>query len=839
MSTSVTDSDKSIPETEIRDEYRQLLGDYAAISRRRPGAAVATALRHQAPLYRDILAFDVTQHQYTCNELKAAIQAGDNLRSSIASFARFGDLGRLVLLQNIYEDDAEIGQRILRLAVDWLSVGKARPYRLLLVQFHILNGNARAAEKLLGEDPELDASSHYYLHTDVKNPFVSSESSDFTSWLRGFNAPFQRFNLLPITLREGPASPFSRLKGEVPLHRAPTVSQDKLVSVVFTSYQPRRADILNAVNSILEQTWKNLEIIVVDDGSGPEYRAVFDQLGSLDRRVKVVTTPQNAGTYKARNLGFGLAQGDYLTGHDDDDWSHPQRLEVQVSFLENNPDLAGCRVYSIACDVNLMSTRLGKKTPVESNASTLMLSRKTWKHVGGFLPVRKAADTELYLRVERITHKSVRDLPVPLTIIRKEEGSLSSAEFRAGWSHPARRSFKSTYNYWHQHSSPTELKVRYDVPSNLSIPFRFQIGSETEHIHFDVIFAGDWHPMGGPQRSMLEEIQALLAAGKRIGIMHLEPARFMSPKERPLNDTILNFINSGEVVNVLYDDPVSVDLLILRYPPIMQFPPAEPSAVRVGRTLIVANQAPAELDGTDIRYIPMQVHEHTKEAFGTEVLWVPQSPIIRDALAERLPSSFLAHFDLPGILDLDAWYKERRWFRSVLPVVGRHSRDTAMKWPNTASDLEAAYPIDGTFDVRFLGGADTALNLLKRSTVPGNWTVYAKDQISPERFLATLDFYIFFQHDNAVEAFGRSILEALASGMVVILDEKFRRIFGNAAVYTTPELVVDVVRSFHSDKTKYDQQVAKSLTYIQTHFSYESYQRRIRTLLEEINETTF
>lgn len=820
-------------------QYRKLLRDYAAISSRRPGAVEATAIRHQAPGYRDILAYQATGNSYTYEELKALIQ-DTNLGSNVVkSFSKLGALGRVVLLQNIFEDDIEIGEAFLSLAVERISKEKTRPYRRMLVQAKILRGQFLQAQELLEALPDLDVGAHKHLHTDVINPFINPAAQNTESWLEGFNIPFRKFNLHPIGLTDEQITPFDRLTSYLPQAGERTVQTDKKVSVIFTSYRPKRDEIFAAVRSVLAQTWTNLEIIVVNDSSGPEYDPVFDDVASLDARIQVVSTPRNSGTYAARNLGFGLARGDYLTGHDDDDWSHPQRIEIQVAFLETNPRAAGCRVHSIACDENLVMTRLGKSTPQGSNASSLMLPKEIWDEAGGFLPVRKAADTEIFHRVERLTQRTVHDIRVPLTVIRKASGSLSDAEFSAGWSHPARRAFKSAYQYWHENASDLELTLETQESLELDIPLRFQIDSNDRALHFDVIFAGDWHPYGGPQRSMMEEIKALISADKRVGIMHLEPARFMSTQERGLNPQIVELINSGQVTNVFYDDVASTDLLFLRYPPIMQFPPADRSNVKARRVIVVANQAPEELDGSDIRYVPSMVHENTVAAFSGAVTWAPQSDMVRERLINRLDRSVIEDFNIPGILNIDEWFADRQRFRSALPVVGRHSRDDSTKWPESTDDLKAAYPLDGTFDVRILGGARTALQVLKRTTIPGGWTVYNKDQLSPQRFLRTLDFYVFFQHSDAVEAFGRSILEAIASGLVVILPYKFRPVFGESALYSTPARAGEVVRQYFEDRKKYDAQVERAQNYISSYFSHSSYLAHVNTLLRDINEEAY
>src|SRR5699024_4731267 len=150
-----------------------------------------------------------------------------------------------------------------------------------------------------------------------------------------------KFNLHPIGLTGQQNTAFDRLTSYLPRADERTVQTGKKVSVILTSYRPKRDEIFAAVRSVLAQTCTNLEIIIVNDSSGPEYDVIFDDLARLDARIQVVSTASNSGTYAARHIGFGLAQGDYLTGHDDDDWSHPQRIEIQVAFLETNPRAAG------------------------------------------------------------------------------------------------------------------------------------------------------------------------------------------------------------------------------------------------------------------------------------------------------------------------------------------------------------------------------------------------------------------------------------------------------------------------------------------------------------------
>lgn len=838
MESILVENTSSREECNQDEEFRGLLKDYVVKSIRRPGAVATMAVRHQATSYRDILAFQATAHKLTYAELKGKIQARIGFRDYVRDPLVLAQLARVVLLQDQFPSDATVGESLLSVATELLPVDqKSRLYRRMLAQYDLLTGNYERAQHLSELYPDIDKHSHQHLRTDLLNPFLRRDRIDYKTWQRGFNAPFRRHRLLPVQVASGDGLPFDRLTSSVPYRTRCLNSSSQLVSVVVTSYQPTGDSLVSSVTSLLNQTWTNLEVIVVNDSSGPEYDALFERVADLDDRIRVMETASNSGTYLARNLGFGVASGKYMTGQDDDDWSHPERIERQVAFLEAHEEAIGCRVHSIACTEDLVMTRLGKGTPQEANASSLMLSRETWGDVGGFLPVRKAADTELFHRVQRLTHKKVVDLEIPLTIIRKAHGSLSHQDFSSGWRHPARRHFRTAYTYWHKTASDAELRVTNNSLPRLSVPRNFRVIPSEDDPSFDVIFAGDWSPFGGPQRSMLEEIKALLDADKKIGVLHLDPARFMFVREREMCDEIIALINAGVVTNVLYDDPVATKLLILRYPPIMQFPADVKSAIRSRRTIILANQAPKETDGSDIRYIPAMVQSNTERIFDSPVSWVPQSKAVREALWSRLDSNVVEDFDMPGILNIGQWYVKRPRSRSSLPVVGRHSRDNAMKWPEKASAIRTAYPLDGSFDIRVLGGATVPLSVLKQRYLPGSWTVYETNQISPQKFLSTLDFYVFFQHTDAIEAFGRSILEALASGLVVILPGKFKQVFGEAAVYCEPDEVPEVVRFFHEDRDRYAEQVKRSLQYVNKHFSYVSYTSLVESLIEETNAT--
>jgi len=793
-----------------------ILEDYAAIARRRPGALEATALRTRSRSLRDLFAYLITDGQLDFNR----IAHGERSDQWDARWA--AALGRVVGLQNLDEGDIDLAIDLLDSAANLPGKPRARYLRL---RAELLFAESRFVEyaRLLEEEPILSADNYSYLRTDLLNPFSGSPFADEPQWRDQFAAMFEIHGAIAPTLSGDAPNPFDRLTGT----SAPgSVREGPLISVIMTTFKPRVDALTTSVRSILNQTWANLELLIVDDASPMEYRTTIHQLAGVDDRIRVHHMPENGGTYLARNAGIQLARGAIVTGQDDDDWSHPERLERQFAAL--TPGVAATQSWSIRIGSDLVFQRPGYG-PARLNESSLMTRRQDLLAIGGYTPSRKGADTELKVRLETAVGPIaiLRDV---LAVIRFESTSLSRADFGAGWRHPARHAFRDAYMYWHENSSPADLAL--DISSRkpiLPVPDRFAITSEDRE--YDVVLAGDWRSYGGPQRSMIEEISALHERGLSIGIMHLEAARFMTTKDQRLCDPIRDLVARGIVRRVLIDDPHRIRVMVLRYPPILQFPPSVQAAIKPDRLIILANQAPSERDGSDVRYHVLDVDTHAAALFGVKPLWVPQGPTVRHTIEDHASTIWLADYDLPGILDVEEWRTERSSYRSTRPVIGRHSRDDAMKWPDSRDSLVAAYPIaDDDVEVRIMGGTRAASRVLGHPA-PASWLSFAANEMDVRTFLNSIDFFVYHQHVDAYDAFGRAVLEALAAGCVAILPRNMEETFGDAALYATPEESMKLVRRYYGNPKAYFAQSERAVQRVAERFSRASYVDRVLALL--------
>ena len=144
------------------------------------------------------------------------------------------------------------------------------------------------------------------------------------------------------------------------------------ISVIVPVFRVEKY-INRCVDSILAQSYKNLEIILVDDGSDDACPLICDEYMKKDKRVKVVHK-NNGGLSSARNAGLAIATGDFIGFVDSDDWIHPDMYAILHKTLVKNKDcqIAECKYQIVSKTVqNVMSdgysvTKWNKKTMMEN-----------------------------------------------------------------------------------------------------------------------------------------------------------------------------------------------------------------------------------------------------------------------------------------------------------------------------------------------------------------------------------------------------------------------------------------------------------------------------------------
>lgn len=164
-------------------------------------------------------------------------------------------------------------------------------------------------------------------------------------------------------------------------------SNTDLISIIIPCYNDAQY-IEQAVDSALNQTYPNKEIIVVDDGSNAETKAVLQK---LEYKITKLITQENQGQSTARNVGIKAAKGDYILCLDSDDYFEPAFCEEAITaFSLDNA------IKIVTCYANLLFTDNKKEIYIprggdissfmyENNAlGTSMFKKKSWLNVGGY-----------------------------------------------------------------------------------------------------------------------------------------------------------------------------------------------------------------------------------------------------------------------------------------------------------------------------------------------------------------------------------------------------------------------------------------------------------------------
>ncbi|HEX5995087.1 MAG TPA: hypothetical protein VFY84_08105 [Jiangellales bacterium] len=346
---------------------------------------------------------------------------------------------------------------------------------------------------------------------------------------------------------------------------------------------------------------------------------------------------------------------------------------------------------------------------------------------------------------------------------------------------------------------------------------------------FDVLVATDCRFPAGSTASVVDEIRAQARAGYRTGLLHL-PSPLIGP-HRSFAPALRQIIDEGTAALVTGHDNVTARLLLVRHPSVFDEPSTELPKISAERVLVVANAVPYGPGKYEQAYDVDRVAEQVERIIGVAPTWAPISPIVRDALAPLAGGRPMLTTDWEPVLDVDEWRVDRTGFVSDRPVLGRHTVDDWTKWPERRRELLAAYPDDPRYEVRVLGGTSTPVATLGYR--PANWTELPFGAAPPQRFLAAVDFFVYFHHRKFIEPFGRAVLEALAAGAVAIVPPALEPIFGDACRYCRPSDVRQYVDELYADWDGYAAQSRAGTELVAKRFGAEAHLERLARLIGE------
>lgn len=198
-----------------------------------------------------------------------------------------------------------------------------------------------------------------------------------------------------------------------------------LVSVIIPTYN-RRKVLEKSVRSVMEQSYDNLEILIVDDRSTDNTRILVDELSKEDRRIRYILNDGDKGASGARNKGIFKAVGEYIAFEDSDDYYVPDKIEQQLELLNSNKNCGFCysrfrkyiedgRYYivpGIGMTAESLAGNIIHQMMVDNvvGCPTLMVRHNIMDEIGGFdTHFRALEDYDLAIRLAKRSDAAFSD----------------------------------------------------------------------------------------------------------------------------------------------------------------------------------------------------------------------------------------------------------------------------------------------------------------------------------------------------------------------------------------------------------------------------------------------
>lgn len=654
---------------------------------------------------------------------------------------------------------------------------------------------------------------------------IAHQNGDASTWVDAMNEFYAHHGMDRIRLKEDASLPLlDRLTSNISAK-----VDGPLVSVVMPTFKPNRR-IFTAVESLLCQTWNSIEILIVDDGSPADFDQIFVELAQLDPRIRVIRQASNGGAYTARNTGLAEASGTFVTTHDDDDWSHPNKLEEQASRLVDDDSIMAITAGHIRTTSDMRFRRINAKPQhLQTNYSSLMFRKTVTDSVGSWDTSKRGSDTELVDRIKAHYGKTavINLADKPLSFSRVWDGSLTSGEIYRGYFAYSRLLYRWAFRQWHRDVKRSGEKpvLRTDESRPFAVPTTFEPANRNKDLGlFDVIYVTDFNQRSKFASQALEEIKTALESGLRVGYMHIN-----SPQTVRRSDFISDLFDmqlEGTITQVAETDIAETKLLVVHDSSIGMFLDQFRSTVVVRRGILVHDSGKA-LKGAVRKSAaqPSIALRHLDQSFNTTFSIVGTEPESQDVLEGSVP---------PARLLEETWKTPISLTKGLVrepgtpPVVGFHSFGNKYRWPSTREAFKEIY--DGHSHKSLFYGNTAPVKQQHGEDIIRDEQIVSFNQTSLPDFFEMVDFWVHYPHERLGNHTWTAVLEALAAGKVVILPHTFESTYGDAALYASAEEVSSVVAEYSENVSAYVEQAERGQLFIEENYSKMAYLSRLKGL---------
>lgn len=220
------------------------------------------------------------------------------------------------------------------------------------------------------------------------------------------------------------------------------VKNNPLLSVIMPVYNAEQY-VTQAVESVLNQTYKKFEFIIVDDASTDSTSKILKDFKKTDKRITLIRNKENLGVTKSLNKAIAKASGKYIVRMDADDWSDPQRFQLQKDLMEKNPNVVVSGSHIEVCDSKLETKYIRKYHHDDTNIRKHIFRYSPFAHPATIWKTNvlkkerynetltTSQDYELYFRVGKIG--KFMNLDKPLLKLRMHQGSVSTLKNDLQW----------------------------------------------------------------------------------------------------------------------------------------------------------------------------------------------------------------------------------------------------------------------------------------------------------------------------------------------------------------------------------------------------------------------